>query len=278
MLNNEIIFYAGMPRSGSHLLSGILNQNPLLHSEGYSALCRILWDTHQCINSPVTQDELSYFNRNTPEFQKEINHSIINVYYKDIRNSVILDKNRSWTMKENIEFIKNTIVKNPKFIVMTRDLEEIVKSFVSIYMKNGYSQSDAEKIILNFNEIGQNPFMRPAAATAWAKIVEDDKQFLFIDYDDLIQETEKTIKSVYKFIDKPFFDHSLNKISMKYQEKTNLSGLIDIRETISKNKNKISLSEAAKEKIKYVNHIFNLCEDYQKNIDEIENFYYNNCG
>lgn len=278
MLNNEIIFYAGMPRSGSHLLSGILNQNPKIHSEGSSALCRILWDINQSIKNPVAQDELRYFNRNTSEFEKNINHSIINVYYENVKKPVILDKNRSWTTKENIEFIENTIKKDPKFIVMTRNVEEVVKSFVNIYMINGNTQHEAEKHILNFNEIGRNPFMRPIAATAWAKTIKNDKQFLFIDYDDLLSNTSKIIESLYDFIDQTRFIHDYNNIEMKYEENTDLFGLVNIRKTISKNKNEIALSDTAQEKIKYIEYIFDLCNDPQKNIDEIKNFYYNNCG
>lgn len=278
MLNNEIIFYAGMPRSGSHLLSGILNQNPLIHSEGSSALCRILWDTNRCIKGDVAQDELKYFDRNTLEFQKQISHSIINVYYKDIKSEVILDKNRSWTTKENIDLIKSTIIKDPKFIVMTRNTKEVVMSFVNVYMLNGFSQYEAEKNILNFDEVGRNPFMRPAAATAWAKFIKNDEEFLFIDYDDLVNDTNKTIDSLYKFINKPSFTHDLNNITMKYKENAGLMGLVNVRKTILKNKNELVLSETAKEKIQYIDHIFDLCNNPQENIIEIENFYYSNCG
>ena len=278
MLNNEIIFYAGLPRSGSHLFSAILNQNPLLHSEGVSALCRILYDISQSINNPTTQEELKYFNRNNLEFEKGVSHSVINAYYENIKDSIVLDKNRSWTTRENIDFIKTVIKEDPKFIVMTRNIEEIVKSFVKIYILNGYTQCDAEKIILNFNEIGTNPFMRPVAATAWAKVVKNDKDFLFIDYDDLINDANETIKCFYKFIDKPLFHHDLNNINMKYKENVSLVGLIDVKKRIVKNKNEINLSEMAKEKIEYINYIFDLCENYPKNTNEIENFYHNNCG
>ncbi len=37
-------FISGLPRTGSTLLSSILYQNPLIHTEGNSALCQLMWD------------------------------------------------------------------------------------------------------------------------------------------------------------------------------------------------------------------------------------------
>lgn len=277
MLNNEIIFYGGMPRSGSHLLSGILNQNPLFHSEGSSALCRILWDVYQCMNDPITESELKFFDRDGLDFQKKIQHSIINSYYENIKNKIVLEKNRSWTIKENIDLIKNVVDDNPKFIIMTRDVEEIVKSFVKIHLINGYDQKDVEQIVLNFNERGINPLMRPIAATVWAKLKNDNKNFLFIDYKNVCDETHKVIKDIYDFIGIDYFNHDLKNIEMKYKENSHLIGLADVRKTISKQENSVVLSNLAKEKIEYIKHIIKLCDYPEQNIKDIEEFYYNNC-
>lgn len=277
MLNNKIIFYGGIPRSGSHLLSGILNQNPIIHSEGSSALCRISWDLYQSMNNPVTKKELQFFNRDSIFFQQKVAHSLINSYYDGIKDKVLFEKNRSWTTKENIEMIKSTIDESPKFVLMTRDLEESAKSFIEIHLKSGFSQSEAEQVILNFNQKGTNPFMRPIAATVWAKITNDGSNFLFIDYEDLIKNTNDILNNLYDFIQLESFDHDLNNISMEYKESNHLIGLADVRKSISKRKNSINLSSAAKEKIEYINYIFKLCESPKINLTEIEKFYYENC-
>jgi len=43
---SQFVCLSGLPRSGSTLLSAILSQNPLIHAEGNSAVCQIMWDTH----------------------------------------------------------------------------------------------------------------------------------------------------------------------------------------------------------------------------------------
>lgn len=266
-----------MPRSGSHLLSAILNQNPQIHSEGMSALCRILWDLNQSMNNPITQHELNFFNRNTINFKTSVNHSVVNSYYEGIENKIILDKNRSWTIQDNIDLVNNYLETSPKFIVMTRDTEEIVKSFVKLHLSNGYKQAEAEDIILNFDSGGTNPFMRPLAATVWAKAIANHGNFLFIDYKDLMNDIDYVINSIYDFIEIEYFYHNFNNIEMKYKERSHLVGLADVRKNISAQENNVVLSKRANEKIEYINNILDLTKDPQKNIMEIKKFYSENC-
>lgn len=276
-LNNEIIFYGGLPRSGSHLLSAILGQNEKIHSEGISCLCRLLWNFNkEVIEEEITQQELSFFNRNNKQFQKNISHSIIDCYYENINNKIILDKNRSWTTKENIDLIKSYIVENPKFIVMTRDIEDIVKSFVYILNKNGMSQADSENFVLNFDGPGSNPLMRPIAATLWAKVVKD-KNFLFIDYKDLINDTQQEIDKIYSFLGLDFFAHDFENVFSIYDEKIWIKNLSKVEKRIIKNKSKnVSLSNMANEKINKINYFFDLADEPTKNMDEILSFYNEN--
>ena len=43
----QFVCLSGLPRSGSTLLTAILSQNPLIHAEGNSAVCQLMWDLHQ---------------------------------------------------------------------------------------------------------------------------------------------------------------------------------------------------------------------------------------
>lgn len=41
----KMVLLAGLPRTGSTLLSNILAQNSNIHIESNSALCQVMWDT-----------------------------------------------------------------------------------------------------------------------------------------------------------------------------------------------------------------------------------------
>ena len=45
---NKFVLLAGLPRTGSTLLSNMLAQNDRFHVEGNSGLCQIMWDVQEC--------------------------------------------------------------------------------------------------------------------------------------------------------------------------------------------------------------------------------------
>lgn len=275
MRNKKILFYGGLPRSGSHLLSAILNQNPKIYSEGVSALIELMWINYEALMTEKINDRLSFFSRDNFSFKNKVINSIADCYYDGVEAELILDKNRSWTVPANIEMVKQSFDPNPKYIIMTRDIDEIVKSFVSLYMNNGVDQNSAEQMTLNLNEYGTNPLMRPIAATLWARVIADEN-FLFIDYEDIINDCENTLEKFYNFVDMPKFNHNLNNIENNFNEVVWAEGLSDVRPKISKVKRRIELSNAANEKISEIKEAFEWLDDLENNLDKINAFILNN--
>ncbi len=83
---------AGMPRSGSTLLSSILNQNPRFYSGPSSPVLGSMITSYQ----HFINDEL-YKAFPKEEQVGKIVGSIIDGYYSDIDKPVVIDKNRGWT-------------------------------------------------------------------------------------------------------------------------------------------------------------------------------------
>ena len=279
-MSNEYIFLSGMLRTGSNLLSSILNQNDLIHSEGISPMCSILWDFHLSISNQRTKNELLAVDKNNDEKIKKIIKSIFNSYYEK-ENKIIFDKNPSWTITSNIELLKKYIDKKPKIIVLTRDVEDAAKSYINILLQNDYSQADAEQLVFNFDDYGSNPLMRPLAGVMNSKINNDLADFFFIDYDDLISSTEKIINDLYIFCDIANFKHSYSNIKIKYSENPEhiLKNIIEVRPEISKRKIDVSLSQKALNKINDINFLLDKINIDPKNKDtikEFESFYANN--
>jgi sulfotransferase len=235
----KFIGLSGLPRSGSTLLSSILSQNPDIHAEGNSAVCQMIWDLDQSC-SYNCKEQLQATNRQQTKFN--VISSIPHIYYKDVTCSIIIDKCRSWTIPANLYLIQKYITANPKIIVLERPLIDIIKSFVNLRKENNW-EGDIEEGLL---DDGSEPIVRSFHGVKWAKENNANNTFLFIEYDDLINNTKETINKIYSFIEEPIFEHDFNNITNKHPEDDkvyNMLGQHDIRPTINKRKIDIELSQ-----------------------------------
>ena len=277
--NNKYFFLSGLPRTGSNLISSILNQNKNLHSEGNSALCSILWDYHFYINQEEIQKQMSVTYKNTEEDLKRISTSILDSYY-NLNNKSIFDKNVAWTLELNLFVIKKYITTNPKIIVLTRNIEDIVKSYVNVYKKNGLTQKDAENYILGLDGVHAESLMRPVAGMLYSKTINNG-EFFYIDYEDILSNPEKVIDNIYDFCEITKYKHQYTDIKLKYLENEDviLKGLIDVRPIINKRKIDVVLSENALVKIKEVQELIDRVNKNPKDqniILEVQKFYKDN--
>jgi len=235
----KIIGLSGLPRSGSTLLSAILSQNIDIHAEGNSAVCQLMWDMQQSCNINA-KEQLLANNRN--KTGKDLISSIPSIYYKDVKAPIIIDKCRSWTLPDNMMMLYNYVDSNPKVIVLERPLIEVVKSFVNLRKENNWQGNLEEGLLDNWSE----PIVRSLNGVKWAK--ENNKgEFLFIQYDDLISNTQNTIDKIYKFCELESFEHDYNNIVNKHPENDSVYGLLgqhDIRPTINKRNIDIKLSNS----------------------------------
>jgi sulfotransferase len=235
----KFIGLAGLPRSGSTLLSSILSENPDIHAEGNSAVCQMMWDLDQSCNINC-KEQLEANNRQ--QAQLDVISAIPHIYYKDVTKSIIIDKCRTWTLPANVFLMQRYITKNIKIIVLERPLIEIVKSFVNIRKENNW-EGDLEKELLGD---WTDPIVRSLNGVKWAKQNNANNTFLFIQYNDLINNTKEIINQIYKFIDEPVFEHNLNNIINKHPENDkvyNMTGLHDVRPTINTRQIDIELSQ-----------------------------------
>jgi sulfotransferase len=235
----KIIGLSGLPRSGSTLLSAILCQNPEIHSEGLSAVCQLMWDMQNSFElASVIENTVA---SNKLNVKTDLINAIPFIYYNDIKESIVFDKSRSWTLSSNVEMFKKYIDSDAKIVVLERPVIDIVKSFVNLRLKNNY-QGDAEAGLIDED----NEYIRrPLSGIKWAK-QNNNGEFLFIQYDDLISNPKEKLKEIYKFCDIEPFEHNFNNIVRKYPENDevyDLKNLHDIRPTISKQIIDIKLSK-----------------------------------
>lgn len=223
----NFIALSGLPRTGSTLLSSILSQNPDIHAEGNSAVCQLMWDMQISCEYTASQQITANYRFNT---QDDLVSSIPGIYYKDVEANNIVDKCRSWTLEPNMKMIRRYIRKDPKVIVLTRPIDEIVESFVRLRKLNGWTDNFEEGLLDKDSE----PIMRSLNGVEYA-LNNNNGEFIFIEYNDLVLHTNDVIKSIYDFCDIEYFDHNYNKIVNKYHENDKIYGLIgqhDVRPQI----------------------------------------------
>jgi sulfotransferase len=244
-LIKKFIALSGLPRSGSTLLSAILSQNPDIHAEGNSAVCQLMWDMQQSC-SGTAQQQLMASNKHDTIY--DLVASIPSIYYKNIKSPIIVDKCRSWTLPDNMNMLYKYIDENPKVIVLERPLIDIVKSFVSLRLKNNWEGNPEEGLLDEWSE----PIIRSYNGVKWAK--ENNKgEFLFIKYDDIVNDPKLALENIYEFCELEYFEHNFNHIVNKHPENDKIYEMIgqhDIRPKISKRKIEVNLSNEMIKKCK----------------------------
>lgn len=217
---------SGLPRTGSTLLSAILSQNPEIHAEGNSAVCQLMWDAQQ--SCETTANEQLRANGRQAD-QDALVASIPAIYYRNVKSMHIVDKCRSWTLPDNIAMLRRYVTDDPKVIVLTRPIDEIVQSFVRLREANGWSDPEAGLL-----DPMSEPIMRSQFGVDHARATNSG-EFLFIEYADLIGDTAAVLDSIYTFCGFEPFTHDLDNIANKHPEDDTvygLTGMHEVRPTI----------------------------------------------
>ena len=226
-MKKKLFFIAGLPRSGSTLLGTLLNQNPLIYTTHSSSFVEILYRTYSIWNDKNFSEDFAgskMKNMKIPYLQE-----ITQAYFKQQTDKpIVFDKRRHWHSIENIKMFKEIFNQEPKIICPVRNIEEIVASFKSIFLKN--------KKTLNLeSNIFDVPFFH--LKKTWNS--EFKRCLFFVEYNDLVKSTQKTLNKIYDFIGQPYYKHNLNNIvsndPLKEVEKIyGLKGLHNLQKTIKK--------------------------------------------
>jgi sulfotransferase len=238
----KLFFLAGLPRTGSTLLTAILSQNKNILSEGSSALVELLWQNYRLFTD---NENIVNAIQNTKKVNvaKNVISKLSNIYYSDCDEKYIIDKNRSWTHSGNIELLKTYVTASPKIIVMLRPITEIVESFYYIYKKNNRLDDLKQHL---FNQ--DNPLMFPFVGLLDA-LKNNKNCLLLITYKELIEQPKKTIEKIYEFLEVEKFNHDFETITNKYPEGDyNLKGLHKVRTKIKARNKNVTLPKELKDK------------------------------
>ena len=243
MAQTQFVCLSGLPRSGSTILSAILNQNPLIHAEGNSAVCQFIWDMHQS----GTVNAVEQLKGNQREHTvKELIAQIPKIYYKDIAptKQIIVDKCRAWTTASNVDLLRTYIEPDIKIIVLERSVEAIMKSFMKLYRQNNWNESHIHDTLKAMLIPNMEPVMRSIIGINLAKKANPKETFLFIQYNDLLANPTETIQRIYTFCGWAPYTHDFQNIVNTHPENDTfykLDGFHTIRPTLLKEENPVVL-------------------------------------
>lgn len=246
---DKFIGLSGLPRSGSTLLSAILDQNPAIHAEGNSAVCQLMWDMQQSCYG-AANEQLHGSNRlHTID---DIIASIPDVYYKDIKANIIIDKCRVWPMQCHMRMLAKHFKTKPKIIILERSIIDVMKSFTALQAGSVKSITDIMEAFMH----PHTPVVRALEAINLAK-QHNNGEFLFITYDELVDNTQSVLNSIYEFCEIVPFKHDLLNIINNFPENDifhDAVGMHGIRPTIGRRKNDVVLPD----------HIMKRCEELRE--------------
>ena len=250
MMRNMKTYYfmAGLPRSGSTLLSALLNQNPRFYSGPSSPVVPTMID----IERSLSNDEL-FLAYPKPEQANKIIGSVLENYYSDVDKPVIFDKNRSWVNR--LQYIPGYFgIQEPKVICPVRNIDEILTSFITMHRRNPVDANGKinfmDDMLVKSNIpltddnrceflaspngiLGQSYFgLQQAIMEGW------QKSLLFVEYDELINNPEETMKKIYDFLGEEYFQHDFSNIENIHKEKDaevyGLADMHDVRKELGK--------------------------------------------
>lgn len=213
---------AGLPRSGSTLLSSILNQNPRIYSGPSSPVVPMMMSLESSLNN----EEL-FLAYPKPAQGKQIIAQIIQQWYNNIDRPVIIDKNRSWT--DRLHYISGYLDLRPRVLFPVRDVSEILASFIALHRRNPMVSATGRINFIDDMLIKRN---RPLddhhrcevlagpegilgqSLNSLRSVLEQglDNFIHIIEYRDLVSRPQETLRGIYDFLGETYYQHDFNNV------------------------------------------------------------------
>lgn len=230
---------SGLPRSGSTLLTALLNQNPEIHASTNSPLLDTIHYTEEYLLYTSEQ----YKATPNPEGAYKVLSSIPDNYYFNTPQDIIIDKSRGWV--NQIQHIKDYITEEPKIICPVRNIQDILSSFLNLIYQSKITSFVDNGLIRNGIKISNDNrcdyLMSPQGiiGQSYNALLEcyrkgNSKYLLLIEYDDLVKNPQQELNKIYDFLNIPKFTHNFSNITAKRDENDEVYQLENMHKVRSK--------------------------------------------
>jgi len=229
--NRDYCFIAGLPRSGSTLLSAILRQNPRFHASMTGPIASLFKSLIANVSSGSEISPLV-----TTEQRRRLARGLFDNYYADIgaEVEVVFDTSRSWTA--HIGALVD-LFPQVRVICCVRNVAWIMDSLERQFRQHQFEntslfQSDSERsTVFSRTETLAKPNRMVGfalAALTEALYGEHAHRLMIVDYDKLVAAPHQVLTQIYSFIDQPLFAHDFDNVvfdAPTFDAQIGLSGL-----------------------------------------------------
>jgi sulfotransferase len=244
-------FMAGLPRSGSTVLSAILNQNPQIYSSPPTQLVEMLFT----LQTKIPNYESYKANLLREGYHRTL-QSVTDNFYSIIDKPVVIDMGRTWGTPYNWNYLSPYVNPTGKVILTLRPILEVLASFVRV-IKDNESKGvrtpyfDENLFVSHYRPATDaivDSLMLPnssidQAIFSIANLLRNHKdRVLIVWYDDLVETPEETLNSIYEFLELDRFKHDFSNIVSveRYDDLAGyqLKGLHDVKSKLTKSATK----------------------------------------
>ena len=261
-------FFAGLPRSGNTIFSAILNENPDIYATGHSCVPEIFYAITEAQKKAVV-----FTNYLDVPSLNNVYKNIIKNYYAGYKERYIVERG-DWITPYNLKILKQFCPNPIKGIILVRDILDILKSYLQLckynpnYIYNEvYGKMDLTTLYTSEIETKADLIMAKGDyvdtmlySIHQLKLNNLLKDFLIINYDDLVTQTKETIEKVYDYYGIKKFNHKFTNLKQLplYHDEILGAPLHHIRtDKVKKSINNIKLPETVVNKYKPLNRIWN---------------------
>jgi sulfotransferase len=230
-MQNGIHFISGLPRSGTTLLSGLLNQNPRFSAGVTSGVFQLLTTVQPLLSA---RSEFHTFLNGTKRLA--IERGLITNYFDDVhREKVVFDTNRLWTSK--VATI-DALFPKAKIICCVRSVAWILDSIERLIDKNPLEPSRLFNFDATTNVYVRSEMMTSSAPTGfiggpYAALREafygpHSGKLLLVTYEGLTRSPESTMAAIYDFIGEAPITHDFKNVQFNtdiYDQSIGIAGL-----------------------------------------------------
>lgn len=230
----QFVMLSGLPRSGSSVLTSMLNQHPEIYASTTSPvidLIEVMNNNWHNISAAITNPDPQQY----PNMIKGVCYGA----YEHIDRNVIIDKNRLWPRHGKL--MHSVLGYKPKIICTVRDIPEILASYILLINKNSDKITFVDKDLL---DSGLQINNKNRCKILWGKYINGPYisvragfntpviDLCVVDYDNIVNNSQDTMNKICNFLN---IDNFIVDLSNLQQMKENddyhggMSGLHDVR-------------------------------------------------
>ena len=216
----QLHYCLGLPRTGSSVIMNILNENPRIFTTG---TCAMTYFVKAC------QDQTQHMSEFIALDKDVLCKSYLNFLRQGMRGwfeemtdkPIVISKSRTWA-----EWLPHTFAIDPnsKYLVILRDLRDIICSFDSLVWKYPEIKFSFDDIPIHFQSFekriemyctdNQSLLGRPLQFLPHVMEVahKNPNNFLTLRYEDFNENPSEALQVIYKFLGEQNFEHDFDNI------------------------------------------------------------------